>query len=125
MTTSLSTFPGAPPPQPRPPHKGGGRNAIASDKVADYVQQTVPLKCEREPIHILNRIQPCGTLLVVDSSLRIVQCSVNAVDMLPGDFDSDVWKSRASATAATATRSSNDDGEDEEPAKEAGINEYR
>lgn len=48
----------------------------------DYARQVTPLSCEREPIHIVNRIQPCGTLLVVDSELTIVQCSTNAVDML-------------------------------------------
>mmetsp|Transcript_10668 Transcript_10668/g.18196 ORF Transcript_10668/g.18196 Transcript_10668/m.18196 type:complete len:1088 (-) Transcript_10668:69-3332(-) len=49
----------------------------------DYARQVTPLSCEREPIHIVNRIQPCGTLLVVDSELTIVQCSTNAVDLLP------------------------------------------
>jgi hypothetical protein len=36
----------------------------------------------------VNRIQPCGTLLVVDSELKIVQCSTNAVDLLPEGFES-------------------------------------
>lgn len=49
----------------------------------DYARQVTPLSCEREPIHIVNRIQPCGTLLVVDSELTIVQCSTNAVNLLP------------------------------------------
>eukprot|EP00804_Cyclotella_cryptica_P007284 CCRYP_002530-RA/>CCRYP_002530-RA protein AED:0.10 eAED:0.10 QI:89/1/1/1/0.83/0.85/7/208/1057 len=54
---------------------------------ADYAVQVTPLSCAREPIHIVNRIQPCGTLLVVDADLRIVQCSTNAVEFLPADFD--------------------------------------
>lgn len=53
----------------------------------NYSEQNVPLQCEREPIHIVNRIQNCGTLIVVDSNLIIVQCSTNAVDMLPDDFE--------------------------------------
>lgn len=52
----------------------------------EYSKQDTPLQCEREPIHIVNRIQPCGTLLVVDSDLRVVQCSANAVNMLPRDY---------------------------------------
>eukprot|EP00985_Skeletonema_marinoi_P021258 scaffold12950_cov169-Skeletonema_marinoi.AAC.4 len=52
----------------------------------DYARQVAPLSCEREPIHIVNRIQPCGTLLVVDSELTVVQCSTNAVDLLPEGF---------------------------------------
>ena len=52
-------------------------------KAADM---TPALSCEREPIHIVNRIQPCGTLLVVDSNLTIVQCSTNACDLLPPDY---------------------------------------
>ena len=51
----------------------------------DCARQVTPLSCEREPIHIVNRIQPCGTLLVVDSDLTIVQCSTNAVELLPED----------------------------------------
>ena len=54
---------------------------------ADYAPQVTPLSCEREPIHIVNRIQPCGTLLVVDTELKIVQCSTNAVGMLPEDYE--------------------------------------
>jgi len=53
----------------------------------DYARQVTPLSCEREPIHIVNRIQPCGTLLVVDSELTIVQCSTNAVYLLPEGFE--------------------------------------
>ena len=53
----------------------------------DYARQVTPLSCEREPIHIVNRIQPCGTLLVVDSELNIVQVSTNAVDLLPQGFE--------------------------------------
>ena len=52
----------------------------------DYARQVTPLSCEREPIHIVNRIQPCGTLLVVDAQLKVVQCSTNAVDLLPEGF---------------------------------------
>ena len=52
------------------------------NNIDDYARQVTPLSCEREPIHIVNRIQPCGTLLVVDSNLQIVQCSTNAVDMM-------------------------------------------
>ena len=57
-----------------------------ADTNEDYARQVTPLSCEREPIHIVNRIQPCGTLLVVDSGLTIVQCSTNAVDLLPEKF---------------------------------------
>jgi light-regulated signal transduction histidine kinase (bacteriophytochrome) len=53
----------------------------------DCARQVTPLSCEREPIHIVNRIQPCGTLLVVDSQLNIVQVSTNAVDLLPPGFE--------------------------------------
>lgn len=49
----------------------------------DCARQVTPLSCEREPIHIVNRIQPCGTLLVVDSNLIVVQRSTNAVELLP------------------------------------------
>ena len=57
--------------------------AAVSTNTASYATQLTPLSCEREPIHIVNRIQPCGTLLVVNSDLIIVQCSTNAVDFLP------------------------------------------
>ena len=55
----------------------------------DFADLTPTLTCEREPIHIVNRIQPCGTLLVVDSNLIIVQCSTNAVELLPESDHSD------------------------------------
>lgn len=58
----------------------------ATNTNEDYARQVTPLSCEREPIHIVNRIQPCGTLLVVDSNLTVVQCSTNAVDLLPEKF---------------------------------------
>jgi len=66
-----------------PPAASGASSSSSSN---DYSKQNVPLQCEREPIHIVNRIQPCGTLLVVDSELRVVQCSANAFDLLPADF---------------------------------------
>ena len=49
---------------------------------SDFAKMNVPLPCEKEPIHIINRVQPCGCLIVVDSSLKIVQCSTNAVELL-------------------------------------------
>ena len=59
--------------------------ASSSKDDKDFADLTPTLTCEREPIHIVNRIQPCGTLLVVDSNLIIVQCSTNAVELLPDD----------------------------------------
>jgi len=43
----------------------------------------VPTECEKEPIHIINRIQPCGYLITVNRDLSIVQCSANVVELLP------------------------------------------
>jgi hypothetical protein len=57
----------------------------------------VPLECEREPIHIINRIQPCGYLINITRDLTVVQCSANAVELLPQhqiDQLLSEWKSR-------------------------------
>ena len=76
----------------------------------DYARQVTPLSCEREPIHIVNRIQPCGTLLVVDSELTVVQCSTNAVDMLPEDFIQTILLQQENNDAADNVKVDDDSG---------------
>ena len=74
-----------------------------STATASYATQLTPLSCEREPIHIVNRIQPCGALLVVNSDLIIVQCSTNAVDFLPQNDGDDGNNTLSSNTAIIDT----------------------
>ena len=92
--------------------------SAAKKKKAHYSKQNVPLHCEREPIHIVNRIQPCGTLLVVDSDLRVVQCSVNAVDMLPAGFAA---AAAAGGGGGSTCAENKDEKEEESPAKAMGL----
>lgn len=57
--------------------------------------------CEPKiPVYIINRIQSCGCLLVVDSDLKLVQCSTNAVKLLP-EYYKDGVSNNTVATAAT------------------------
>ena len=46
-------------------------------------KDTILSNCDREPIHLINHIQPFGTLLVLDEkSLKVIQCAKNASEYL-------------------------------------------
>ncbi len=55
-------------------------------------KDTILSNCDREPIHLINHIQPFGTLLVLEEkSLKVIQCANNASEYL-GFTDSIIGK---------------------------------